>query len=71
MFDRSTANELPYVFVEGPEFFLRDQKPFGVCDGCFDLETVTYDAGIAKQTLDVSIVVTGNSRRVKTMECFR
>jgi len=68
--DWAAAYKPPHVFVEGTEFFPHCHELSSIRDRRFDLETVTYDSGIGKQTLDVSIAVTDDSRRVKAMECF-
>src|SRR5207245_273131 len=43
---------------------------FGVCDCSFNLETVTYDAGVTEETLNVLVVVARYLLRVEGMECF-
>src|SRR5207245_8596068 len=68
--DWAAAHKLPYIFVERTEFFPYCQELSSVHDRSVDFETVTYDASVAKQTLDISVLVTGNFRRVEAVECL-
>src|SRR5207249_9352994 len=65
---RSRTREPPDVRVKAPELLLNGQEGFGIFDGGGDLRSVADDAGIGQEGPDLPRIVSGDSRRIESIE---
>ena len=63
-----TVHEIPYVFVEGSEFFPDPQKSPSIVDCGIGLEGVADDSGIVEQLPDSVIAILGDVVVVELVE---
>jgi hypothetical protein len=70
MLDGLPANKSPDVLVERAEFFACNQDLFSVSDRRLDLQSVTNNPSVTEKTLDISVQVTSNFRRLEIVECL-
>jgi hypothetical protein len=62
--------ELPYIFVEAAELFLRFEKSFGVLDGGGDFQAIANDAGVVEKFGDFRFAVARDLLRIELIERF-
>jgi len=68
--DWLAADEAPEVSVEAFHFFEQREKRFCVRDRGCDLQSVSYDSGVAEQPLHFARAIAGDLFRAESIERF-
>src|SRR5204863_9440639 len=63
--NRRAADKAPEIRVEAPALIAHRQERLRVASGAFDFQTVSYDARILQQPLDVRRPETGDPLRIE------
>ena len=67
--DRPAVYKLPDIYIESTEFFLNFQKCFGILDRRCNLQAITDNPWISKESIYFFLPITSDFVRMEAIKC--